>query len=71
MPYGDRTNEVVFIGRFKDRVQNLKVIEQAFAECQLEPFEVRKGIDYWRKMPDQFPQWTPLTLASEGESEYT
>lgn len=71
MPYGDRINEVVFIGRFKDRARNLKAVEQAFAECQLEAAEVRKGIDYWRKMPDQFLQWTPLALASEGEPEYT
>ena len=61
---------MVFIGRFKDRVQNLEVIEQAFAECQLEPAEVRKGVGYWRGIPDQFPQWTPLAV-SEEEPEYT
>jgi G3E family GTPase len=51
-PYGDRINEVVFIGRDMDR----DLIKKAFSECQLRSYEIRKGLDYWQKLPDQFPE---------------
>jgi G3E family GTPase len=70
LPYGDRINEVVFISRFPDRDRDRKVIEQTFAECQLESLEIRRGIDYWRELPDQFPAWAPSATASEEESEH-
>jgi hypothetical protein len=63
-PYGDRINEVVFIGRYMDR----ELIETAFAACRLTLTEIRKGSGHWRKLPDQFPAWTAVE-ASEEEME--
>ncbi|MBA4144032.1 MAG: GTP-binding protein [Nitrosospira sp.] len=54
-PYGDRINEVVFIGRNMDQ----QLIEEAFAECQLKSSEIRRGMSYWRELSDQFPEWMP------------
>ncbi|WP_052494241.1 GTP-binding protein [Nitrosospira sp. NpAV] len=63
-PYGDRINEVVFIGRHKDWDRAL--IEMAFATCRLTSTEIRKGVEHWRTLTDQFPEWT-ATVASTGE----
>lgn len=52
-PYGDRINEVVFIGRGMDRAS----IERAFAACHLNFTELRKGVEHWRRLPDPFPGW--------------
>ncbi|MEC5161329.1 MULTISPECIES: zinc metallochaperone GTPase ZigA [unclassified Janthinobacterium] len=52
-PYGDRYQEIVFIGRDLDRA----AIEDGLRECQLSIVETRKGIKAWRRLPDPFPQW--------------
>jgi len=52
-PYGDRINEVVFIGRDMDR----KAIEQAFDACRLGPEGIRVGVECWTGLPDPFPAW--------------
>jgi G3E family GTPase len=52
-PYGDRINEVVFIGRGMDRAR----IERAFAACGLDAGELRAGTEHWRRLPDPFPAW--------------
>lgn len=52
-PYGDRINEVVFIGSGMDRAS----IERAFASCHLNGIEMHKGIEHWRRLPDPFPAW--------------
>jgi G3E family GTPase len=58
-PWGDRLNEVVFIGRNMDRA----AIEQAWKAMQLNFTESRKGLKGWAELPDPFPQWeaTPET----------
>jgi G3E family GTPase len=52
-PYGDRVNEVVFIGRSLERPR----IERAFAECVLTDDELAGGVRQWRRLPDPFPAW--------------
>ena len=58
-PWGDRLNEVVFIGRNLDRA----AIEQAWKAMHLNYTEGRKGLKGWSELPDPFPQWeaTPET----------
>jgi G3E family GTPase len=52
-PWGDRLNEVVFIGRHMDRA----AIEQAWKAMHLNYTETRKGLKGWAELPDPFPQW--------------
>ncbi|MGL4575260.1 MAG: GTP-binding protein [Burkholderiaceae bacterium] len=58
-PYGDRLNEVVFIGRNMDRA----AIEEAWKSMHLSFTETRKGLKGWTELPDPFPQWQPKELA--------
>jgi G3E family GTPase len=61
-PYGDRLNEVVFIGRQMDRL----VIEEAWKAMHLNHTETRKGaanMKAWRELPDPFPAWEPTAMA--------
>ena len=52
-PYGDRLNEVVFIGQNMDRPS----IEQAWKAAHLNFTETRKGMKGWVGLPDPFPSW--------------
>jgi G3E family GTPase len=52
-PWGDRLNEVVFIGRNMDRA----AIERAWKAMHLNFTEGRKGLKGWAELPDPFPQW--------------
>lgn len=52
-PWGDRLNEVVFIGCDLDRA----AIEQAWKAAHLTFTETRKGIQAWADLPDPFPKW--------------
>lgn len=52
-PWGDRLNEVVFIGRGMDRAG----IEQAWQAVHLTADEIRQGMRAWTKLPDPFPTW--------------
>ena len=55
-PYGDRLNEVVFIGRNMDRA----AVEQAWKAMHLNHTESRKGergLKGWAGLPDPSPQW--------------
>ncbi len=63
-PYGDRINEVVFIGRGMDRA----LIERAFAACHLNFTEMRKGVEHWRQLPDPFPGWRRNATVDETPS---
>ena len=54
-PYGDRMNEMVFIGRALDRPS----IEAAWRRLHLSPDECRRGPAYWAGLPDPFPAWEP------------
>ena len=58
-PYGDRLNEVVFIGRNMDRA----AIEQAWKAAHLNHTESRKGMKGWAQLPDPFPQWQAIAEA--------
>jgi G3E family GTPase len=61
-PYGDRINEVVFIGIHMDR----PAIEQAWKAMHLNFTETRKGMKGWAELKDPFPSWerTPETEAA-------
>ncbi len=64
-PYGDRLNEVVFIGRNMDRA----AIEEAWKAIHLNFTEARKGalgIKGWRDLPDPFPQWQRTGAAADA-----
>ena len=52
-PYGDRINEVVFIGTTMDRA----AIEQGWKAAHLSFTENRKGMRGWAGLPDPFPSW--------------
>lgn len=52
-PYGDRLNEVVFIGTHLDRL----AIEQAWKAMHLNFTETRKGMKGWAEFKDPFPSW--------------
>jgi G3E family GTPase len=61
-PYGDRLNEVIFIGRHMDRA----AIEEAWKAMHLNYTETRKGVQGmkgWRDLPDPFPAWQPTQAA--------
>ena len=65
-PFGDRLNEVVFIGRHMDRA----AIEQAWKAMHLNFTETRKGppggkgFSGWANLPDPFPQWQRQQVAA-------
>jgi hypothetical protein len=52
-PYGDRINEVVFIGTHMDR----SAIEKAWKDMHLNFTETRKGMKGWGTLKDPFPSW--------------
>jgi len=52
-PYGDRINEVVFIGTHLDRSE----IEKAWKDMHLNFTENRKGMKGWAMLKDPFPSW--------------
>jgi G3E family GTPase len=54
-PYGDRLNELVFIGRGMDRAD----IETAFNACVLTDAEFAAGMAAWSDYSDPFPDWSP------------
>lgn len=62
-PYGDRLNEVVFIGRNMHR----EAIERAWNAMHLNFTETRKGqrsFAGWADLPDPFPQWQRREVAA-------
>jgi G3E family GTPase len=52
-PWGDRSNEVVFIGAPLDRER----IEAAWIRCHLTPDEIDAGPMRWQRFVDPFPEW--------------
>ena len=52
-PYGDRRQEIVFIGQALDEKQAC----QALDACLLNEKELATGPDSWKQFPDPFPQW--------------
>jgi G3E family GTPase len=55
-PYGDRVNEIVFIGRKIDR----SPIEAMLQSCELNPQESSLGENYWSSFVDPFPIWNRI-----------
>lgn len=53
-PYGDRLNELVFIGRRMEA----GAIEAAFDACVLTEAELAAGAAAWRSYNDPFPDWS-------------
>jgi len=70
-PYGDRNNEVVFIGRDMDR----KAIEEIWKSMHLNFTETRKGAQGmrgWRDLPDPLPRWPlPPSAGADAEQQAT
>jgi G3E family GTPase len=58
-PYGDRINEVVFIGCDMARAD----IEAAFRDCLLTDAELALGMARWAAFDDPFPVWTREEVA--------
>ena len=55
-PYGDRVNEIVFIGRKIDR----SPIEAMLQSCELNPQESSLDENYWSSFVDPFPIWNRI-----------
>ncbi len=53
-PYGDRQQEIVFIG---DRHLDEAAVRKALDGCCLNYTETRKGMKRWRELRDPFPGW--------------
>jgi G3E family GTPase len=53
-PYGDRRQEIVFIGQHLDAQQ----MRARLDACLLDDAEMALGRDGWQRLPDPFPAWT-------------
>ena len=60
-PYGDRYQEIVFIGQDMDQAAIVADLQR----CQLNPAETRQGMDAWHKLPDPFPHWQRMEELDE------
>jgi G3E family GTPase len=63
-PYGDRINEVVFIGCQMDAAERAGV-GAAFRACLLNEAELALGMAAWGTLSDPFPAWTRDDEAEE------
>jgi len=52
-PYGDRRQEIVFIGQGLDQEQATLALDQ----CLLTDREIETGPEQWKMLPDPFPEW--------------
>ena len=52
-PYGDRRQEIVFIGIDMKEQE----IRGKLARCQLQPEELKQGMEAWKSFADPFPKW--------------
>ena len=52
-PYGDRRQEIVFIGQALDEEQAIRALDA----CLLNEKELMAGPESWKQFPDPFPQW--------------
>ena len=51
--FGDRRQELVFIGQGMDPAHTRRALDA----CLLSEDETRAGLEYWRTLPDPFPDW--------------
>jgi hypothetical protein len=63
-PWGDRRQEIVFIG--KDMEQGL--IEEHLNSCLLSDDEYRMDPESWESLSDPFPAWRMRAFGLEDES---
>jgi G3E family GTPase len=64
--YGDRGNEIVFIGKNLDKEKYLELLNK----CLLTQIEDRGGVPVWKKMKDRLPKWTLMTdLETQKQNE--
>lgn len=61
-PYGDRRQEIVFIGNNYDK----QLLTQALDDALLTDEEMKLGIEEWKNFEDPFPKWE---ISQEGEEE--
>ena len=52
-PFGDRRQEIVFIGIGMDET----TLRNALNACLLTAAEMRAGVKSWTRLPDPFPKW--------------
>jgi hypothetical protein len=70
-PYGDRRQELVFIGQQLEEKRMRSVLDA----CLLTEREMKAGEDRWAALPDPFPEWKELQplngseLVSEDEDK--
>ena len=61
-PYGDRRQEIVFIGQGINEEQAIRALDA----CLLNETELAAGPDIWKHLPDPFPQWIREVEEAEG-----
>ena len=61
-PFGDRRQELVFIGTNYDKEEMIKNLDKAL----LTDDEMKLSIDEWSEFEDPFPQWQ---IAQENEED--
>jgi G3E family GTPase len=52
-PFGDMRQELVFIGQGLDKEAMLAALN----DCLLAEADVLRGKEYWKTLPDPFPEW--------------
>ena len=64
--YGDRGNEIVFIGTEVDK----SLLYGKLKDCLLTDEEDLKGVPHWKTLPDPFPEWAVMaenaSVSNEG-----